>query len=330
MSAHPTRRAVLVAGAAAAITQRAAAADVPIRRILVVASSGERSSPHWVAFEDELRRLGYTNGRNGALNYILRAIEMSPPALTEAIAAQLGQGAEVIIVSGSARTLDAAAAATRTVPIVMIAIDYDPLAKGYIASLAHPGGNITGVMLQTIEVTEKRLDLFKQAVPDMRRVAILWDRNAADTYAAARNAAAILGIPAVSVEVRDTPYDYERALADAGVGPGDGLIAMSSGVFFTDRDKLAELALRHGLPTMAIGGRESVDAGGLMYYGASLSGMARLAAHYVDKILKGAKPVDLPVEQPTRFELVINLKTAKALGLTIPPAILARADDVIE
>jgi len=215
MSAHPTRPAVLVAGAAAAITQRAAAADVPIRRILVVASSGERSSPHWVAFEDELRRLGYTNGRNGALNYILRAIEMSPPALTEAIAAQLGQGAEVIIVSGSARTLDAAAAATRTVPIVMIAIDYDPLAKGYIASLAHPGGNITGVMLQTIDVTEKRLDLFKQAVPDMRRVAILWDRNAADTYAAARNAAAVLGIPAVSVEVRDTPYDYERALADA-------------------------------------------------------------------------------------------------------------------
>jgi len=212
----------------------------------------------------------------------------------------------------------------------VIAADYDPLAKGYIASLARPGGNITGVLLQTIEATAKRLDLFKEAVPDMRRVALLWDRNSADTYEAATKAAATLAIPVVSVEFRDTPYDYERALAEAGVGPGDGLMAMSSGIFFNDREKLARLALGLKLPTMAVGGQESVDAGGLMYFGASLSGMARLAARYVDKILKGAKPVDLPVEQPTTFELVINLKTAQTLGLTIPPAILARADEVLE
>jgi putative ABC transport system substrate-binding protein len=330
MSARPTRRAVLLAGAAAAITRRAAAADVPIRRILVVPSSADRSWPHWVAFEDELHHLGATDGRNIGINYILRASEMSPPALTEAIAAQLNQGAEVIIASGSEHTLAAAAAATHSIPIVMIPLDYDPLAKGYIASLAHPGGNITGVSIQTIEVTAKRLDLFKQAVPDMRRVAMLWDRNAADTYEAARTAAATLGIPIVSVEVRDTPYDYERALAEAGVGPGDGLMAMSSGVFAADREKLATLALRRRLPTMAIGGRESVDAGGLMYYGASLSGMARLAASYVDKILRGAKPADLPVQQPTTFELVVNLKTAKTLGLTIPYTLLGRADEVVE
>ena len=324
------RRELLLLLGSATIVRRAAAEDSPIRRILVVPWSGERSWPHWVAFEDELRRLGYADGRNIAIDYILRASEMGPPALTEAIAAQTRRGAEVIVAGGSEQTLAAAAAAARTLPIVMIPVDYDPLAKGYIASLAHPAGNVTGVMLQTIEVTAKRVDLFKQAVPGMRRIAMLWDREAADTYKAARKAAATLGIAAVSVEVHETPYDYDRALAGAGVEPGDGLMAMSSGVFVADREKLAKLALRRGLPTMAIGGRESVEAGGLMYYGASLSGMARLAAGYVEKILKGAKPADLPVQQPTIFELVVNLKTAKALGLTIPPAILARADEVIE
>jgi putative ABC transport system substrate-binding protein len=330
MSGFPTRRAVLLAGATAAITPRATAEDAPMRRILTVAWAAGPSWPNWVAFNDELRRLGYTDGRNIAIDHIWRAVELTPPALTEAIAAQLGHGAEIIIASGSEHTLAAAAAATRTVPIVVIAVDYDPLANGYIASLARPGGNITGVLLQTIEVTAKRLDLFKEAVPDIRRVALLWDRNSADTYEAATKAAATLAIQVVSVEFRDTPYDYERALSEAGVAPGDGLMAMSSGIFFDDREKLARLALSLKLPTMAVGGRESVDAGGLMYFGASLSGMARLAARYVDKILKGAKPADLPVEQPTTFELVINLKTAQTLGLTIPPAILARADEVIE
>ena len=330
MTARPTRRTVLLTGVATVIALGAAAEDSPIRRILVVPWTAERSDAHWVAFEDELRRLGHTDGHNIVIDYILRAVEMSPPGLTEAIAARINYGVEVIIASGSERTLTAAAAATRTVPIVMIAIDYDPLVKGYIASLARPGGNITGVMLQTIEVTAKRLDLFKAAVPDMRRVTMLWDRYSADTYEAARNAAETLGITVVSVEFRYTPYDYERALADAGVGPGDGLMAMSSGVFFNDREKLVNLALRLRLPTMAVGGRESVDAGGLMYYGASLSAMARLGAWYVDKILKGEKPADLPVQEPTTFELVVNLKTAKALGLTIPPSILARADEIIE
>ena len=231
MTARPTRRTVLLTGVATVIALGAAAEDSPIRRILVVPWTAERSDAHWVAFEDELRRLGHTDGHNIVIDYILRAVEMSPPGLTEAIAARINYGVEVIIASGSERTLAAAAAATRTVPIVMIAIDYDPLVKGYIASLARPGGNITGVMLQTIEVTAKRLDLFKAAVPDMRRVIMLWDRFSADTYEAARNAAETLGITVVSVEFRYTPYDYERALADAGVGPGDGLMAMSSGVF---------------------------------------------------------------------------------------------------
>src|SRR5262249_43356776 len=223
MSTRPTRRAVLFGGAAAAIALRAASANAPMHRILAVAWAAGPSWPNWVAFDDELGRLGYSNGRNIAIEHIWRAAELTPPALTEAIAEQVGHGAEIIIASGSEHTLAAAAAATRTVPIVMIAVDYDPLAKGYIASLARPGRNITGVLLQTIEVTAKRLDLFRAAVPDMRRVALLWDRNSADTYEAAAKAAATLGVAPVSVEFRDPPYDYERALGDAGVGPGDGL-----------------------------------------------------------------------------------------------------------
>jgi len=329
MSAHPTRRAILFTGAAAAIASQAIAEDAAMHRIVVVAGASGPSLPNWVAFDDELRRLGYTDGGNIAIDHIWRAVELTQPTLTEAIAAQLGHGAEIIIAAGQEHTLAAAAAATRTVPIAMIAFDYDPLAKGYIASLARPGANITGVSFQIIEVTAKRLDLLKEAVSGMRRVAMLWDRFSADGYEAARKAAAALGIPVVSLEFRGTPCDYERALAEAGVGPGDGLLVTSSGVFVPDREKLAKLALRRGLPLMA-GARAWVEYGGLMSYSASDTGTARLGARYVDKILKGAKPADLPVQQPTTFELVVNLKTATALGLTIPPAILARADEVIE
>jgi putative ABC transport system substrate-binding protein len=323
------RRELLLVLGSAAIARRAPAENTLMRRIVPIAGEGGRSWPNWVAFEDELRHAGYTDGRNIAIDYIWRSVELSPPALTEAIAAALGRGAEVIIAYGPERTLAAAIAATHTIPIVMVAIDYDPLAKGYIASLAHPGGNVTGVFLQQIELSAKRLDLFKGALPDMRRVAILWDRISADRYEAARKAAAVLGIAAVSLEFHDAPYDYERALAEAGVGPGDGLLVMTSPLFAVDRERLPRLALDLALPSMFTS-RSYVEPGGLMSYGADGNAMARLAARYVDKVLKGAKPADLPVEQPTRFELVINLKTAQNLGLTIPPSFLARADEVIE
>jgi putative ABC transport system substrate-binding protein len=186
------------------------------------------------------------------------------------------------------------------------------------------------VFFEQIELAEKRLDLFKQAVPDMRRAAMLWDEISVDQYEAARQAAATLGIPAVSLEFHAMPYDYERALAEAGVGRGDGLMVMTSPVFSTaDRQRLAALALQHRLPSIFVF-RASVEAGGLMSYGATTLEMSRLVARYVDRILKGAKPEDLPVQQPTKFELIVNLKTANQLGLTIPPSILARADEVIE
>jgi len=330
VSARPTRRAVLLAGAAMAIASRAAAEEAPTRRIFFIAGAGARSGPNIATFEDELRQLGYSDGRNIAIDYLLRSVDLTPEALTEAITAQIARGAQVIIAYGPERTLKAAVAATRDVPIVMAAVDYDPLAKGYITSLARPGGNITGVFFEQIELAAKRLDLFKEAVPDLRRAVMLWDKVSADQYEAVHEAATTLDIPTVSLEFHVVPYDYERALAEAGVGPGDGLMVMTSPIFtVADRERLAALALHHRLPSMFVF-RESVEAGGLMSYGATGSEMYRLVARYVGRILKGAKPADLPVQQPTTFELVVNLKTATALGLTIPLTILGRADEVIE
>ena len=330
MSARPTRRAVLLAGAAMAIASRAAAEEAPTRRIFFIAGAGARSGPNIATFEDELRQLGYSDGRNIAIDYLLRSVDLTPEALTEAITAQIARGAQVIIAYGPERTLKAAVAATRDVPIVMAAVDYDPLAKGYITSLARPGGNITGVFFEQIELAAKRLDLFKEAVPDLRRAVMLWDKVSADQYEAVHEAATTLDVPTVSLEFHVVPYDYERALAEAGVGPGDGLMVMTSPIFtVADRERLAALALHHRLPSMFVF-RESVEAGGLMSYGATGSEMYRLVARYVGRILKGAKPADLPVQQPTTFELVVNLKTANALGLTVPPSILARATEVIE
>jgi putative tryptophan/tyrosine transport system substrate-binding protein len=180
------RRELLLLMGSTTIARQAADDDAAMRRIVPIAGEGGRSWPNWVAFADELGQAGYTDGHNIAIDYIFRSVTLSPPALTQAIDAELGRGAEVIIAYGPERTLAAAVAATHTIPIVMV--DYDPLAKGYIAGLARPGGNITGVFLQQIEQSAKRLDLFKQAVPDMRRVALLWDRISADQYEAARKA----------------------------------------------------------------------------------------------------------------------------------------------
>jgi len=212
---------------------------------------------------------------------------------------------------------------------VMLANDYDPLAHGYVASLAHPGSNVTGIFFQQIELTSKRLEFLTQTVPGVARVVVLWDRLSTDQFEAAREAARLLKIRLDGIECADPPYDYERVLAGIDGARGDAILQTTSPLFFQDRQRFPGVALAHRLPAM-FAFRQWVDAGGLISYGASLSAMGRLAADYVDRIAKGAKPADLPVQQPTRFELVVNLNTAKALGLTIPPSILARADEVIE
>jgi putative ABC transport system substrate-binding protein len=328
MSLNPTRRAVLAAAAAIAAAPASAAEQRTGPQRVAIFAGNTRSLPQWVAFDGRLRELGDIGGTNVAVDFVIHA-EMTPAELKNALVETVRRGAAVIVAAGPERMLKAAMEATRDVPIVMIAIDYDPLAKGYIAGLAHPGGNVTGVFLQQIELASKRLELFRGAVPNMARIVVLWDAVSADQFAAVRATAATMGQPLLPVELRDPPYDYERALSAAGVSPGDGLMVMISPFFARDAGRLAALGLRDNLPAM-YAHRAWVDAGGLMSYGVNLPGMFRLAADYVDKVLKGARPADLPVQQPDRFELVANLKTAKALGLTLPPLLLVRADEVIE
>jgi putative tryptophan/tyrosine transport system substrate-binding protein len=241
----------------------------------------------------------------------------------------VGRRVDVIVTTDQEAALKAAKQAAAPIPIVTLAIDFDPVAKGYAASLARPGGNITGVFLNQIELTGKHLELLKQTVPDMARAVVFRDAISADQFEGAATAAQTLKLPIKSVELRNPPYDYAGALEGANSRPGDALLFLTSPFFNRDRNRLAELALQHRLPSM-FANRQYTDAGALISYGPSYPAMFRLAAEYVDKILKGAAPADLPIQQPTTFELVVNLKTAEALGLTIPQSIFARADEVIE
>ena len=224
----------------------------------------------------------------------------------------------------------AAKRATATIPIVMTASG-DPIGSGLVASLAAPGGNVTGLSLMTTDLAGKRLELLKEILPGLSHVAVLWNTtnvNQASVFKNTERAAQALGIEVQSVEVR-SPDDVDSALAAAMREHAGALITVEDPVVMSSRQQIVDIAVKNRLPSM-YGVREFVDAGGLISYGANIGDLYRRAAGYVDKILKGAKPSDLPVEQPTKFELVINLRTAKALGLVIPPTVLALADDVIE
>ena len=281
-----------------------------------------RSDPAHVAFEDRLRQLGYVEGRNLRIDFIQGE---DVDRLAAAVREFARRGVDVIVV-GAEAPLKAAIAASHSTPVVFRAVDFDPLANGYIASLAHPGGNLTGVMLQQPELVAKRLDLLTQAVPNIARIVLLYDVSGEDQREAAERAASALGIPLEAIELRNPPYDYEQALAETDGARGDALVITSSPF---NRPGAAEAALRHRLPSIGIG-RGADKASFLMSYGPSLPNMFRISADYVDQILKGRKPADLPVQQPTKFELIVNLKTEKALGLTLPQSILGRADEVIE
>jgi len=313
--------AALLVGLAAA----AANADGPPTRIfhIGIVSGSPRSHPANVAFEDRLRELGYVEGRNLTIEFIQ---DSDVGRLAAATAELAGRGFDVMVIGPDA-ALKAAftATAARSTPIVFRAVDYDPLAKGYIVSLAHPGGNMTGVVFQQPELIAKRLDLLTQAVPHIVRIVLLYNVTGADQRDAATSAASALATPLEAIELRSLPYDYEQVLA--GTARGDALVVTASP--FERSSPAAEAALRHRLASIGYQ-RQLAEAGFLMSYGPRITDMFRLSADYVDKILKGAKPADLPIQQPTKFELLVNLKTARLLGFTIPPAILARADEVIE
>jgi putative ABC transport system substrate-binding protein len=285
-----------------------------------------RSSPLYAAFLQRLAELGYQEGSNFTFEFIQAAnLEEFARGNRELVTRNVG----ILVASGTEVALKSALAATDTLPIVMTAIEYDPLALGYVKSLARPGGNVTGIFFQQIELTAKRLQVVTDAFPDLRAATVFWDRASADQWRAAQSAASSLGLRLFGSELREQPYDYEQAFARAPSDYRGWLFVVASTFLYRDRERLGEFALRHRMPSV-FAFREWVDAGGLLSYGPSITGMYRRAADYVDRIARGGKPSDLPVEQSTKFEFVLNLKTATAIGLAIPTALLLRADEVIE
>ena len=283
------------------------------------------------AFRQGLRDLGYVEGRNVVIEY--RDAEGKYERLPALAAELVALKVDVIVAAAGNNLTLAAKQATKTIPIVFTGVG-DPVAIGLVTSLARPGGNLTGLSLLGPELVAKRLELLTQAVPGVRQVALLWQpgvvREAADrdTLKGADVAARALGVQLHVVEAR-APADIDRAFADMTRAHAEAVTVLGGAMLNSERRRLADLAAKNRLPAV-YPAREYVDAGGLMAYGPNAADLFRRAATYVDKILKGAKPADLPIEQPTKFELVINLKTAKALGLTIPPSLLGRADQVIE
>jgi len=320
------RRAFIVGGCALLASPIAAEAQQTGKRVprvgVLATGVNPRSASFYAAFEQRLRELGYVEGQSITIDF---RIPSAAQDLSEVAAALVQSNPDVLMVPGPEASLKAAIRATKKIPIVMVAMNYDPIALGYVASLFKPGGNITGLFSRSPELTAKQLELLREALPRATTIAVLWEANSADQVRAAEVAAASLGVKLQKVEVRP-PYDFEAAFARVKRGGAAGVLIVGSPIIFREQARIAALALKHGLPSMG-----SSSFGGLaMGYGINLPDTFRRAAEHVDKILKGAKPADLPVEQPTKFELVINLKTAKALGLTIPPSILIRADQVIE
>jgi putative ABC transport system substrate-binding protein len=328
MDRRDTVLALLALGAAPLAAEAQQAAKVTRIGYL---SANLAASPHILeAFRQGLRDLGYVEGRNVVIEYRYAEgnVERLPALAAELVALKV----DVIVASGTLAAL-AAKQATSNFPIVFSPAG-DPVGSGLVSSLARPGGNVTGLSAFAPELVGKRLELLKQAVPGVNRVAVLWqpgafgERVEMDTLKRAEIAARGLGVPLQFVEARG-PADFDRAFSDMTRARAGALTVLASNMFNSERRRLVDLAAKNRLPAL-YSAREIVDAGGLMSYGANLAELNRRAATYVDKILKGAKPADLPVEQPTKFELIINLKTAKALGLTIPQSVLGRADEVIQ
>ena len=276
-------------------------------------------------FRQGLRELGYVEGQNIVIEH--RYPEWKYERLP-GLAADLVRVKVDIIVAASPAATKAAKQATSTIPIIFT-VSGDPVADGFAASLARPGGNITGLATTSPELVGKQLELLKGVAPRMSRVVVLQNPNThRDVLRQAEGAARALGIQLQILGAR-TPSEIEAAFATMSSHRTDGILVLRDAVFRAQRTQITALAAKNRLPAI-YGLREEAEAGGLVAYGASVPKLYRRAATYVDKILKGANPGDLPIEQPTKFELVINLKTAKALGLTSPPSLLARADHVIE
>ncbi|MGY4325944.1 putative ABC transport system substrate-binding protein [Bradyrhizobium sp. LB7.2] len=320
-------------GGTAATWPLAARAQQPARRVYRVGylsiSFRERTIRYTEAFEQGLRSLGYHVGENVIIEYRFANGDMG--RLSGFAAELVGLGLDIIMATGGNPSVVAAMKATTAIPIVMTSA-IDPVATGLVASLARPGGNVTGVVADAGgEILGKRFELLKEALPDLSRLGILFNPDVVATrnrQTAIRGAAEALGLTIIPTEASG-PDAFEQAFALMVRKRAQAFVMQGDTVLFNYRDQIADMAIENRLPAASLQ-REYAEAGFFLTYGASSEDYYRRSAAFVDRIFHGAKPADLPVEQPTKFELVINIKTAKALGLTVPPSLLVRADEVIE
>jgi putative tryptophan/tyrosine transport system substrate-binding protein len=319
---------VLLAGLLAAPLAVEAQRPAKVSRIgyLIVSPLADPPSAERQAFLDGLRELGYVVGQNIAIEY--RSASWNRELLPDLAEQLVDLKVDVIVVVTGA--VDAARQATKTIPIIVPGVQ-DPVEAGLVTSLARPGGNITGTAFAPWEVTSKQLALLKEALPKVSRVAVLWNpagEGPPRGWQEMQTAARILGVTVERVDVKD-PKDFPSAFSAMTRKRPDALFTVLSPLMSAYRPVIVEFATKHRLPTM-FGQRADVEAGGLMAYSPNTADLFRRAAGYVDRILKGAKPGDLPIERPTKFELIVNMKTARALGLTLPQSVLLQADTVID
>jgi ABC-type uncharacterized transport system substrate-binding protein len=319
----------LLGGAAAGwpLAARAQQTGKVIRIGFIGASlNSSAMAANYQAFLTELQELGFSEGRNIIVDYR----RLDDPRGPFAVAAELMRlQVDLIVATGPEVALQAVVGASRSIPIVIMAVQYDPIERGYVSSLARPGGNITGVFYRQPELAAKQLELLTQTFPEKSRLAVLYDTNSADQFSAAEAAARSMPLELRPLKLEKPPYNFGAAFQTMAQGGAQMVLVLSSPFFVERRPEVAALAIEHRLPTMFVF-KSYVEAGGLMSYGVEQLPMYRRIGLYVAKILNGTKPADLPVEQPTRFELVVNLKTAKAIGIEFPTGILLRADEVIE
>lgn len=289
-------------------------------------STSARTQPQFVAFEKRMAELGYEEGKNFTFEFLqTKNFEGYQSAFAELARRKM----DIFVASGNEPALRAARAAAGTLPIVMLALDYDPFEKGYVASLARPGGNVTGFFARQLELAAKRVEFTREALPKAHTLGIWWGGTSRAQAEASAAAARSLGFEPRLIELTGQPPNYAEALGHMADAPGEPIVIGASPVFLRDRAAILPLLLARRIPAIAPE-REYVQAGALLSYGINLVGLWRDIAGYVDRIAKGAKPADLPIEQPTRFDMAINLKTAASLGITLPPSLTARADALIE
>jgi len=297
-------------------------------KMLRVGYSGmlPREAPHYAAFEKRMVELGYQKGKNFTFEYI-QALSIEGYELTYRELA--ARKVDIMLAAGNEPALRAARAAAGALPIVFIALDFDPVEKGYVASPSHPGSNMTGIFVSQLELAGKRIELLREVFPKARRVGLLWDTASRDQAVAAEAVARKLGFEPRLLELIGQPPNYAAALMPMDESLGEPIMIPASPLFLRDRATIARLLLERRTPSICAF-REVMEAGALMSYGVNLVDLFHDVAAFVDQVARGAKAGDVPMRAPSHFHTAFNLKTAKALGLDIPPMLLARADEVIE